>query len=293
MDDLSTGAKERVSSDARLEVGSLLDEAAMTRIFNTYDIDGVVHLAAKKRVDESISAPLLYFQENVEGLRLLLDRCVHSNVKYFLFSSSASVYGAPEGVAIDERTVCEPVNVYGRTKLVGEWLTHDVGAAHGIRTLALRYFNVAGTASAALADTEGENLVPRTLRALARNESPTIFGDDYPTADGTCVRDYIHVTDVADAHVSAAEALVNGRAGRSSLNIGTGRGVSVRELIDVARSVTGRSIEPIITPRRQGDPPAVVAAVDSAREMLGWKAKLDVADMVESAWLAHLGRAAG
>jgi UDP-glucose 4-epimerase len=156
-----------------------------------------------------------------------------------------------------------------------------------MRTVALRYFNVAGAASADLADVEAANLVPLVLSAIRRGESPQIFGDDYPTRDGTCVRDYIHVADVADAHVAAVRALEHGNLGlASTLNIGTGRGVSVREIIDLALKITGRDVEAVVTPRRPGDPPAVVASVDRAADALQWRARRDVSDMVESAWTA-------
>jgi UDP-glucose 4-epimerase len=245
-----------------------------------------VHLAARKRVDESVDRPSYYYHENVEGLRRLLDQAVAAGVRRFLFSSSAAVYGAAAS-PIDETTPCEPVSPYGQTKLAGEWLTHAVGAATGMRTLALRYFNVAGTAAPELADLHGMNLVPTMLRAIRRGAAPVIFGADYPTPDGTCVRDYIHVVDVADAHVAAVR-LLEQEAPREalSLNIGTGRGVSVREMVATALQVTGSDLQPTVGPRRPGDPPTVVAAVDRAAELLNWKATHGVADMVGSAWAA-------
>lgn len=234
-----------------------------------------------------MSEPLLYYRENIEALRLLLERCVAADVANFLFSSSAAVYGETTTLPIDEDVPCVPVNPYGQTKLAGEWLTHAVGAATGMRTLALRYFNVAGAASADLADADGTNLVPLMLDAIRRGEPPQIFGDDYPTADGTCVRDYVHVADIAEAHVAAVGALEGDRLGQTRvLNVGTGRGVSVREMVDVALSVTGSDLAPVIRPRRAGDPPAVVAAVDRAADVLRWMARRDVTDMVESTWKA-------
>ncbi|HET6729331.1 MAG TPA: UDP-glucose 4-epimerase GalE [Jiangellaceae bacterium] len=285
LDDLSTGLAERLPEDVPIERGTLLDPHALDRTFGMHAVSGVAHLAAKKRVDESLDEPLTYYRENVEGLRLLLERCAAAGVASFLFSSSAAVYGDSVVIPIDEEVRCVPVNPYGHTKLAGEWLTHAVGAVAGMRTLALRYFNVAGTASAGLADAHADNLVPLVLGAIRRGEPPQIFGDDYPTPDGTCIRDYVHVADVADAHVAAVRALERGNLGTvSTLNIGTGRGVSVREIVDLSLKITGSDLEAVVTPRRRGDPSAVVADVHRAAEALRWRARRDVSDMVESAW---------
>jgi UDP-glucose 4-epimerase len=286
VDDLSSGVAARVPDGVPVEPGSVLDGDFLARVFDAHPVQGVVHLAARKRVDESVDRPSYYYHENVEGLRRLLEQAVAAGVRRFLFSSSAAVYGAAAS-PIDETTPCEPVSPYGQTKLAGEWLTHAVGAATGMRTLALRYFNVAGTAAPELADLHGMNLVPTMLRAIRRGAAPVIFGADYPTPDGTCVRDYIHVVDVADAHVAAVR-LLEQEAPREalSLNIGTGRGVSVREMVATALQVTGSDLQPTVGPRRPGDPPTVVAAVDRAAELLNWKATHGVADMVGSAWAA-------
>jgi UDP-glucose 4-epimerase len=287
VDDLSTGLASRVPPDVPILQGSLLDAELRSRVFDTHEISGVVHLAAKKRVDESVEKPSLYYHENVEGLRLLLDSCVAANVPSFLFSSSAAVYGETDVLPIVEESPCVPVSPYGQTKLAGEWLTHAVGTAAGMRTVALRYFNVAGAGRPELADRTGMNLVPMLLRAIASGTSPEIFGSDYPTRDGTCVRDYIHVVDVAEAHVAAVRRLVDGSIDEPlTLNIGTGLGVSVREMVDTALRVTGSDFRPVLKPRRPGDPPAVVAAVDKAAKLLQWKARFSVDDMVESAWQA-------
>jgi UDP-glucose 4-epimerase len=208
-------------------------------------------------------------------------------VTQFLFSSSAAVYGEPATRPVDEDLPCEPVNPYGQTKLAGEWLTHATGLAVGMRTVALRYFNVAGTAAPELVDTGAANLVPQILAAIRRGEPPTIFGADYPTPDGTCIRDYIHVADVADAHLAAVRALESGDIeSGSTLNLGTGRGVSVRQMVEIALKVTRSDVEPVIGPRRPGDHPVVVAAVDRAAQQAGWTAQRDVTDMIESAWQA-------
>ncbi len=287
LDDLSSGLATRVPPDVPVVRGSVIDDDVRNRAVQQHEITGVVHLAAKKRVDESVEKPSLYYRENVEGLRLLLDTCVAANVQHFLFSSSAAVYGDTDALPIAEDTPCRPMSPYGQTKLAGEWLTHAVGAAAGMRTLALRYFNVAGTAHPDLADRTGMNLVPTVLRAIAAGRPPEIFGSDYPTPDGTCVRDYIHVVDVAEAHVAAVRRLLDGSIREPlSLNIGTGVGASVKEMVDAALQVTGSELRPVIKPRRPGDPPAVVAAVDKAADVLQWKSRFSVNDMVESAWQA-------
>lgn len=287
LDDLSTGDRSRVPAGTPLVNASVLDQEALRRIFAEHHITGVVHLAAKKRVDESVREPSAYFHENLEGLRTLLDMCVAAGVESFLFSSSASVYGNPDAGLVDEAAPCVPINPYGQTKLAGEWLVHGVGAASGMRTLALRYFNVAGAASPALADTYLANLVPLVLDAIRRGEAPRIFGSDYPTPDGTCVRDYIHVADVAEAHVVAARALAHGDvATAQAINLGTGHGVSVRELVELAISITSSAVRPVVEARRPGDSAAVVAAVDRARQVLQWKAVRTLDDMIVSAWAA-------
>lgn len=287
LDDLSTGLAARVPANVPVIKGSVLDDTVRTRAFEAHEIKGVVHLAAKKRVDESVEKPSLYYRENVEGLRLLLDSCVAANVQHFLFSSSAAVYGETDVLPIVEDVRCAPVSPYGQTKLAGEWLTHAVGAAAGMPTVALRYFNVAGAGRQELADRTGMNLVPMLLRAIAGGSPPEIFGVDYPTPDGTCVRDYIHVVDVAEAHVAAVRRLVDGTIKEpQTVNIGTGVGVSVQEMVDIALQVTGSDFQPIIKPRRPGDPPAIVAAVDKAADLLQWKSRFSVDDMVESAWQA-------
>jgi UDP-glucose 4-epimerase len=287
LDDLSTGVADRIPAAVPLEEGTLLDPQSLDRVFSTYGVTGVVHLAAKKRVDESVWDPLGYYRHNVEAHRLLLERCASAGVRHFLFSSSAAVYGETASHPVDEDAPCVPVNPYGQTKLAGEWLMHAVGDAAGIETLALRYFNVAGTATPELVDTYAANLIPLVLGAIRRGEPPKIFGDDYPTDDGTCVRDFVHVADVTDAHIAALHALAAGELGpASTLNIGTGSGASVREIVELALQISGSDLQPVVMPRRPGDPPAVVAVVGRATAVLGWKARRSVADIVESTWTA-------
>ncbi|MFH9013692.1 UDP-glucose 4-epimerase GalE [Streptomyces sp. NPDC017943] len=283
-DDLSTGIAERVPDGVPLVVGSTLDGERVARALADHEVTGVVHLAAKKQVGESVAQPLRYYRENVEGLRVLLDAVTEAGAGAFVFSSSAAVYGMPDVDLVTEETPCAPLSPYGETKLAGEWLVRATGRATGLSTACLRYFNVAGAAAPGLADVGVSNLVPMVFERLTRHAPPRVFGDDYPTPDGTCVRDYIHVVDLAEAHVAAARALRASPGGSLTLNIGRGEGVSVREMIDVVHAVTGHDLPPEVAPRRPGDPARVVASADRAAAELGWKARHDVRDMVTSAW---------
>jgi UDP-glucose 4-epimerase len=283
-DDLSTGIAERVPDGVPLVVGSTLDAEHVARTLADHAVTGVVHLAAKKQVGESVDLPLHYYRENVEGLRVLLEQVTGAGVSSFVFSSSAAVYGMPDVELVTEETPCVPMSPYGETKLAGEWLVRATGRATGLATASLRYFNVAGAATAELADTGVFNLIPMVFEKLTENAPPRIFGDDYETPDGTCIRDYIHVVDLAEAHVAAARALQSAPGRALTLNIGRGEGVSVREMIDRINAVTGYDRPPTVTPRRPGDPARVVASADRITTELGWKAKHDVQDMIVSAW---------
>ncbi|MFJ8821778.1 UDP-glucose 4-epimerase GalE [Streptomyces sp. NPDC102467] len=285
-DDLSTGVAERVPSDVELVIGSTLDRALLDRTLTDHGVTGIVHLAGKKQVGESVERPLHYYHENVEGLRVLLAAVTAADaVRSFVFSSSAAVYGMPDVDLVTEDTPCVPMSPYGETKLAGEWLVRATGRATGLATASLRYFNVAGAATPELADTGVFNLVPMVFERLTAGEAPHIFGADYPTPDGTCVRDYIHVTDLAEAHVATARRLADAAPGTDlTLNIGRGEGVSVHEMITLITAETGYDRAPLITPRRPGDPPRVVASADRIATELGWSAKRDVRDMVASAW---------
>ncbi|MFC8092629.1 UDP-glucose 4-epimerase GalE [Streptomyces sp. NPDC057301] len=283
-DDLSTGIADRVPDGVPLVVGSTLDGERVARAIAAHRITGVVHLAAKKQVGESVDLPLHYYRENVEGLRILLEAVTAANVRSFVFSSSAAVYGMPDVDLVTEETPCAPMSPYGETKLAGEWLVRATGRATGLSTASLRYFNVAGAATPELADTGVFNLIPMVFEKLTENAPPRIFGDDYPTPDGTCIRDYIHVVDLAEAHVAAARALQSSPGHSLTLNIGRGEGVSVREMIDLVNAVTGYDRPPTVTPRRPGDPARVVASADRIATELDWKSKHDVQDMIASAW---------
>ncbi|MGH4032842.1 UDP-glucose 4-epimerase GalE [Actinomycetota bacterium Odt1-20B] len=284
-DDLSTGIAERVPDGVPLVVGSVLDGETLAQVLKEHAVTGVVHLAGKKQVGESVERPLHYYHENMEGLRVLLDAVVTAGVESFVFSSSASVYGMPDVDLVTEETPCLPLSPYGETKLAGEWLVRATGRATGLRTASLRYFNVAGAARPDLADTGVFNLVPMVFERLTAGEAPRIFGADYPTPDGTCVRDYIHVVDLAEAHVSTARKLAGAPGGTDlTLNIGRGEGVSVREMAELINETTGYDIPPVVTARRPGDPARVVASAGRIATELGWHARYDVRDMVTSAW---------
>nr|WSY50091.1 UDP-glucose 4-epimerase GalE [Streptomyces sp. NBC_00886] len=289
LDDLSAGNPARLPADIPLVHGSSLDGDLLKRVFAEHEVTGIVHLAARKQVAESVAQPTRYYRENVGGLATLLDAVAGAGIERFVFSSSAAVYGDPGVDLITEDTPCAPVNPYGGTKLTGEWLVRAAGAAHGIATVCLRYFNVAGAAAPELADTGVFNIVPMVFDRLTRDEAPRIFGDDYPTPDGTCIRDYIHVADLAEAHLAAAERLADGGAsGDLTVNIGRGEGVSVRELVTLIGEVTGDRRPAVVEGRRPGDAPRAVASAERAAVELGWTARRGVREMVDSAWRGWL-----
>ncbi len=282
LDDLSTGDARRVG-DAPLVRGSVLDTDLVRATLRDHGVAGIVHIAAKKQVGESVEQPLLYYRENVAGLLSLLEAATETGVDSFVFSSSAATYGMPDVDLVTEDTHGLPMSPYGETKVIGEWMSRAVAEAAKMRVVSLRYFNVAGAAARDLGDPAALNLIPLVLQALTAGEPPKIFGDDYPTPDGTCIRDYVHVADVADAHVAALKHLSDG-GGTATYNIGRGSGSSVREVVDLVTAVTGIDIPPVVVPRRPGDPARIVASVDRIRDELGWTAKFDLGQIVESAW---------
>jgi UDP-glucose 4-epimerase len=287
IDDLSTGILSRLSSRIPLTQISLQDFDAVNSFFQKSELSGVLHLAAKKQVGESVGRPDYYWQENVGGLQNLLAAMKSHNVKNFVYSSSAAVYGQPDfasGASIAEKTRCVPINPYGATKREGELLSQAMANSHGLKVVSLRYFNVAGAGRPELGDQFIFNLVPIVFDALQRGVSPTLFGNDYPTPDGSCIRDYVHVQDLADAHIAAMDFVEKSDPGFIAINIGTGLGVSVFEVLAMIQEVTGISIDPIIGQRREGDPAALVADVSLARRVLGWQSSLNLRDIVTSAW---------
>ena len=285
LDDFSSGLERKVPAGVPIVRASVADRAAVAKALRVHQVDGVIHLAAKKAAGESVTMPLYYYRENVGGMVELLAAMNDVGVTQFVYSSSAAVYGTPSENPIHENAHLAPESPYGETKVIGEWLSRNAGLADGVSWVALRYFNVAGAANDELGDTSINNLIPMVFRALENGERPQIFGDDYPTSDGTCIRDYIHVADLADAHVVAA-ARCESSMSAEIFNVGRGVGSSVREVMDTIGSVLDRDIDPEVVPRRVGDPPASTAATDRIAKALGWRASHDLRAMVASAWSA-------
>jgi UDP-glucose 4-epimerase len=289
LDDLSSGVATRLPSGIEIERVTLTDANAVESVFARHNFNGVLHLAAKKKVGESVDRPDYYWQENVGGFQNLVDAMSRHAVKNLVFSSSAAVYGAPEiepGKTISEIEKCSPINPYGLTKLEGEIISKELTNADGFKVAALRYFNVAGAGNPDLGDQFAFNLVPLVFEAIDAKLSPKVFGNDYSTPDGSCVRDYVHVQDLAEAHISAMDLVESMQPGFEAINIGTGSGASVFEVMSMIQDVTGIQLNPEIVDRRRGDPAALVADVSKAKEILGWENRLHLRDIVESAWLA-------
>ncbi|PYY48320.1 UDP-glucose 4-epimerase GalE [Curtobacterium sp. MCBD17_023] len=284
VDDLSTGFRDRVDVPfVRLDLADAGAPDALAAVFAEYAVDTVVHLAALKDVGESVAEPERYYRVNVLGVVHVLDAMRRAGVPDLVFSSSAAVYGEVDRDGVDEQQPCAPINPYGRTKLVGEWAIEDATRAWGLRAVRLRYFNVAGAGDVTLRDRIAANLIPIVVEQVRRGAAPRIFGGDHPTADGTCVRDYVHVEDLAEAHVAAVGALRSGRTAGAAVNIGTGSGASVRDVVDVVGAVTGRPVRPVVDAPRAGDPAAMVADPGLAHRLMGWRARRDLIDIVRSA----------
>ncbi|MDM7854038.1 UDP-glucose 4-epimerase GalE [Cellulomonas alba] len=288
VDDFSTSTRERAAGRALVELDLAAPGAAdaLTAAFTDHGVDAVVHLAAKKQVGESVAEPVWYYQQNVGGLAAVLDASRVAGCRRLLFSSSAAVYGEPAGGAVDESVVPLPINPYGETKLVGEWLARDAGRAWGLEHVALRYFNVAGAGRPELGDPAVLNLVTMVLDRLEQGLAPVVFGTDYPTPDGTCVRDFVHVQDLAEAHVAALAALETGGLPSSTYDVGTGRGASVREVLAALADASGLDTTPETTGRRPGDPAVLVARAERIRAEIGWAPRFGLDDIAASAWAA-------
>ena len=282
LDDLSTGFLQAVR-DAELVVGNVGDRALVERLLTEHRVDTIVHFAANTIVPESVSNPLKYYGNNTCGTRALLEAATQTGVRHFVFSSTAAVYGMPSSGVASEDTATAPINPYGTSKLMSEWMLRDVCAATPMRYVALRYFNVAGsdTQGRIGQSTRGATLLVKTACEVAVGRRPylSVFGTDYPTPDGTGVRDYIHVEDLAAAHVNAIDYLRQG--GKSLIaNCGYGHGYSVREVVASVEKLAGLKLNLREEPRRAGDPPALVARAEKVREVLGWSPKLDDIDVI-------------
>ncbi|MBM7570629.1 UDP-glucose 4-epimerase GalE [Aquibacillus albus] len=297
IDSLETGHREAVHPDATFYAGDIRDIDFLRTVFEHESIDSVLHFAANSLVGESMEDPLKYFDNNVYGTQVLLRAMKEYGVKNIVFSSTAATYGEPEQVPITESMQTNPTSTYGETKLTMEKLMKWCEAAHDIRYVSLRYFNVAGARASGEIGEDHQpetHLIPIVLQvALGQREQISIFGDDYPTDDGTCIRDYIHVEDLIDAHLLALDYLKNG--GQSDIfNLGSNQGFSVKEIIDNARAVTQKEIPAVVAERRAGDPSTLIASSKKAKEVLGWNPKkTDIHQIIEDAWNWHKNNPTG
>lgn len=291
IDNLSTGHIESIPKDVRFYQGDIRDKSFLKSVFNQEsDIEGVIHFCAHSLVAESIKQPLMYFNNNVGGAITLLEVMAEFDVKHIVFSSTAATFGSPDSELISEQTPQNPINPYGESKLMMETIMHWQSLASDMTYVALRYFNVAGAksdGSIGEAHTCETHLIPIILQvAQNKRDQITIYGDDYPTPDGTCVRDYIHVTDLIDAHIKALEYLKAGEPS-NQFNLGTTSGYSNLQVLETAREVTGHAIPAIIGEPRPGDPARLVADSQKANQILNWQPKQTLTDIITSAWAWH------
>jgi UDP-glucose 4-epimerase len=283
-DDLSSGFTGFVPDGVPVVVGSILDADRLRAAYADHDVTGVIHLAAKKYAGVSVEQPLLFYRENLTGTQVLLETMVDAGIDQLVFSSSAAVYGTPDVDLVTEDTPTTPESPYGETKLASEWLIRSTARVTGMRQTSLRYFNVVGSGESQLYDASPHNLFPMVLKALTEGRRPQVFGTDYATPDGSCVRDYIHVVDLAEAHVVAADRIERDHELSPIYNVGRGEGVSVIGIMETMRQVTGVSFDYDIAGRRPGDPARIVASADLIRKELEWEARHDLVEMVRSAW---------
>jgi UDP-glucose 4-epimerase len=284
VDDLSTGIARRIASPlVDIDLAAADSVEKLSTLMGETGFDAVIHLAARKQVGQSVEMPEQYFLDNIGGLANLLLAMREHDVKKLVFSSSAATYGMPSLDLVDEDYPGVPINPYGQTKLVGEWMVKNA-ATWGLRGVNLRYFNVAGSESKKLADTAELNLIPIAIAQLKRGERPIVFGTDYPTPDGSCIRDYVHVEDLAKAHLMAVSYLDRPVQEFATFNVGTGHGASVLEVLEELRQASGIEFDEVIADRRPGDPPRLVANTDRIEKVLGFKASFGLKEIVKSAW---------
>lgn len=291
LDNLATGHQESVDERAVFIKGDLGKEKDLEPIFSKYPIKAVMHFAAFSLVGESVQDPYKYYENNVANTLTLLKTMLKHNVKNFIFSSTAATYGIPEDEIILESSKTSPINPYGKSKLMVEQILADFQTAYGLNYVVLRYFNAAGAhESGAIGEQHDPetHLIPIILQhLLGKRESISVFGTDYPTEDGTCIRDYIHVTDLAAAHIKAVEALLDGSKQAETYNLGNGVGYSVKEVIETCEKVTGKQANVVLAERRAGDPARLIASSSKIYEDLGWKAKRGLESIIQSAWDWH------
>jgi UDP-glucose 4-epimerase len=288
VDNLSTGLDSRVSGlpVANLGLSEPPAVAALEQLISEHKVTSVVHLAALKKVGESVEKPEEYFSKNLGGLANLLTAVKNTGVKKFVFSSSAAAYGVPNVDLVAETQIPAPINPYGQTKLIGEWMCQNAQTAWGLSHVSLRYFNVAGAGWPDLADRQELNLIPIVFAAVKEGTKPKVFGSDYPTPDGSCIRDYVHVMDLAKAHVSALDYLEQEARPYSVFNVGIGSGSSVLEVIDQIKKTTSIDFEYELISRRAGDPPRLIADVSRIKKVMNWKSENTLVEIIESAWQA-------
>ena len=288
VDNLSSGLRGFVPDDVEFVAGDILDTDLLARVMTEHSCAGVIHIAGFKYAGVSVQRPLHTYAQNVTGTASVLAAMERAGVDSIVFSSSAAVYGTPDGDLVDEDSAKRPESPYGESKLIGEWLINDVARSRdGFRGVSLRYFNVVGSDTDEVYDASPHNLFPLVIEALLDGRTPRIYGDDYPTPDGTCIRDYVHVGDLAISHVAAARALDEGRPLRPAYNLGSGEGLSVRQIMDAMARVTGIDFQPELAPRRPGDPARIVATGEAAAADLDWRMRHSVDEMVASAWSAR------
>lgn len=289
IDDLSSGHREFVPEGVEFVEGSILDTDLVAETLTRTGCAGVMHIAGFKYAGVSVERPLHTYAQNVTGTVSVLDAMARAGVDAYVFSSSASVYGTPDVDIVTEDQPLHPESPYGETKLIGEWLAADaVRARPALRAVCLRYFNVVGSGTDEVYDSSPHNLFPLVIEALLAGKTPHINGDDYETPDGTCVRDYVHVADLAISHVAAAKALADGRELLSAYNLGSGDGLSVAQIMDAMARMTGHDFVPTVGPRRPGDPARIVADGTAAARDLDWTMRWTVDEMVKSAWSARV-----
>jgi UDP-glucose 4-epimerase len=289
IDDLSSGHRSFVRSDVPFVEGTILDTDLVAATMAGHGVVGVVHLAGFKYAGVSVQRPLHTYTQNVTATVSLLEAMQRQGVQNMVFSSSAATFGTPDVDLVTEETPTVPESPYGETKLIGEWLLADQAKATTLRHTSLRYFNVVGSGYDDVYDTSPHNLFPIVFEMLLAGKTPRINGDDYDTPDGTCVRDYIHVADLARSHVVAAQRLAAGESTQPVYNLGSGEGSSVRQIMDAIAEATGNDFTPEIAPRRAGDPARIVATGEAAGRDLDWKMRHSLQDMVTSAWQARKG----
>lgn len=291
IDNLETGYRQAVHPKARFYQGDIRNREFVDSVFDSEKIDAVIHFAANSLVGESMTNPLKYYDNNLCGTKVLLESMIAHDVKKIVFSSTAATYGEPEKVPILETDKTEPTNCYGETKLSMEKMFKWTDRAHGLKYVSLRYFNACGahkSGEIGEAHNPETHLIPLVLQVPnKKREAVNIYGDDYDTKDGTCVRDYIHVTDLAQAHILAVDYLLKGNES-DIFNLGNGVGFTVKEIIEASKEVTGLPIPAITTPRRAGDPAKLIASSEKARSILGWKPEFeDVKEIIATAWKWH------